>query len=72
MFIQFGLLLAPHPHPATPALGGLGDAWAGERLLSSGTQSAWPPSGQMEHLLPPAPADLLSQNRSLEVKLLAA
>lgn len=31
----------------------------------------WPPSGQMEHLLPPAPADLLSQNRSLDVKLLA-
>ena len=26
MFIQFGLLLTPHPHPATPALGGLGDA----------------------------------------------
>lgn len=70
MFIQFGLLLAPHPHSATP--GGLGDAWAGERLLSSGTQSAWPPSGQMEHLLPPAPADRLSQNCSLEVKLLAA
>lgn len=72
MFIQFGLLLAPHPHPATPALGGLGDAWAGERLLLSGILSAWPPSGQMEHPLPPTPADRLSQNPSLEAKLLAA
>ena len=44
MFIQFGLLLAPHPTPpATAALGGLGDAWEGGRLLSSSTPSIGPP-----------------------------